>query len=93
MPKPEVKIRPYRPEDYETVRAIFDQGMKENFIPALIRNWNWDRPKTTLFHLTFIVCFFLVALVWSKFIGFTMTVGYLAANVLYIKRFYYSFAK
>jgi len=93
MSKPEVKIRPYRPEDYESVRSIFDRGIKESFIPALKRNWNGDRPRTTLLHLTFVAAFLLVALIYSKVIGLTLAVVYLSLHVLYLHQFYYSYAR
>ena len=93
MANPELNIRPYRPEDYEAVRSIFDRGIKESFIPALKRNWNGDRPKTTFLHLSFVFSSLLVAAFYSAFIGLTLAVTYLAAHILYLHHFYYSYAR
>ena len=93
MTKTELKIRSYRPDDYEAVRTIFDRGIKESFIPALKRNWNGDRPKTTLLHLAFVSLALLVAAFYSATFGLTLAVTYLAAHVLYLHQFYYSYAR
>ena len=88
-----LQIRNYNVEDYEIVRQIFGNGIKESYWPAWRRSWNGDAPSTLIFHLSLVLSCLLVSTYLSAWIGIIAFVVYQAIHFSFLYQFYYGYAQ